>query len=440
MNHSLQCVMKIAFYIDNENHIGVDYSTPEKGNPGIGGTHYMFWSIAYYIKKIDQKIDVFIFAPIIDTMPSILKCKKCLSPIDAVRLAKEMGVDILILRGPNSKKDLFDEISIQKQKVVFWSHNFEDYKFATLAANNQYVMRNVCVGKEQMDRLRDHPLFDKTTYIYNAIDFNLYEGYERTNHSKIVGYMGSLTSKKGFHRLARVWKEVLKQVPDAQLYVLGGGNLYGKKWKTGKLNLTNEKYEKKITHYLADANGNIIPSVKFLGVVSGKEKLQLLNQLNVGVANPIGSETFCIVAIEYEYLRIPVVTVKKNGVLDTVIDKKTGYLFNNDKEFINSIVYLLNHDEEVDKLGNNGRNFVISNFGIHEICQKWIQLFEEIMNSSELKVSYNASNWFNNFKWLREINRRLKKTKIFHFLPPIIWYKQIVRDCYKYIKNGTECL
>lgn len=53
----------------------------------------------------------------------------------------------------------------------------------------------------------------------------------RTNaDTKKVVYSGALIKQKGFHILAKAWKNILKAVPDAELYVLGGG-LYGMTYK-----------------------------------------------------------------------------------------------------------------------------------------------------------------------------------------------------------------
>lgn len=40
--------MKICFYFDNSRRPDIDYSNPENGNPGIGGTEYIIWSVSYY--------------------------------------------------------------------------------------------------------------------------------------------------------------------------------------------------------------------------------------------------------------------------------------------------------------------------------------------------------------------------------------------------------
>ncbi|MFI3214118.1 MAG: glycosyltransferase family 4 protein [Eubacteriales bacterium] len=434
--------MKVGFYIENKSHQGIDYSMPEKGNPGIGGTQFMFWTVAWYLKKIYVDLEVYILAPLIETMPDSLYSISCNNSVEAVRVASSKNIDILILRGLNSDKKLFEEIEVHKQKVVFWSHNHEDNKFASLATDSQYVYKNVCVGKEQLDRLRDHKIYCKSTYIYNALDFSCYYGYEKDVTKKIVGYMGSLTPKKGFHRLAKNWKKVLKHVPDAELYVLGGGNLYNRQCTSiGDTNISDEKYYKKIIKYLDDGTGKVISSVKFMGIVAGNEKSEVLKKMSVGVVNPIGRETFCISAVEFEYFKIPVVTVKKNGVLDTVVNGKTGLLFNRDKDFVKYIVRLLNDHQLNEELGNNGYNYVLDNFEIKNICLKWRKLFDEIMNGINENPNHTTEHWLNDFKLLREANRKIKCVPLLRNIPSLLFYKQILRDMIKYLmkrKNENE--
>ncbi|MCD7710447.1 MAG: glycosyltransferase family 4 protein [Porphyromonadaceae bacterium] len=424
--------MRVAFYIDNEKCRGIDFSKPEKGNPGIGGTQFMFWSVAYYLNQMYADLDIYIFAPIIDRMPSSMKSVACATPIEAIKKAQTYSIDIIIIRGVCDDRPLFNTINQYKQKTIFWCHNPVWPRFADQMANCRYVLRNVCVGKEQLDELRDHVVFNKSTYIFNALDFTAYAGCESKGKGlNIVGYMGALIPDKGFHRLAKVWKDVLKQVPDAQLYVLGGVDLYGKELKRGSLNISDEAYERKIMKYLSDGHGHIHPSVHFMGVVSGTQKLELLNKLSVGVVNPIGTETFCIVAIEFEYLKIPVVSLKKGGVLDTILDKKTGLLFNTEKEFVNDIVSLLQNRNRAQQMGDFGHEYVARNFEIHQTCAEWKKLFDDCNAGRNVNVSYEAKNWFNNLKWLREGNRRIKSILLFKWLPSISWYKQFVSDIHK---------
>ena len=47
-----------------------------------------------------------------------------------------------------------------------------------------------------------------------------------------------------------IWPDVVKQVPDAQLYVIGSGKVYDENAKLGKYNIAEESYEKKFMSYL----------------------------------------------------------------------------------------------------------------------------------------------------------------------------------------------
>lgn len=416
--------MKVAFYLDNRNHVGIDYSQPEKGNPGIGGTQYMFWIISYYLCKNYPDIDLYLFAENTDKMPSEIKTIKVVDIIDAVKLAEEKNIDILVCRGAYFNNNFYDEIEKTNVKCIVWSHNFETYEEAKYISNSTNIKRNVCVGKEQYDRLRDHRIFEKSTYIYNTITLNLYTDIKCEKTKNSVCYIGSLHKGKGFERLAKVWPKIEKKVPDAQLFVLGGGNLYNKKAKMGKYNIAEDKFERNFIKYLIDKDGHIKENVHFMGVVGGKEKLELMKRNCIGVVNPTGiGETFCVGAIEFEALNVPVVTIRKYSLVETVCDKVTGLLFKNDKEFVENIVALLNNKELRENIGKNGNEFVKNKFSLDTIVNEWYNLLLDVYNDVKPNQNLQCENMWNNKKWIREANRRVKK--IFPFMPSVLWYESL---------------
>jgi glycosyltransferase involved in cell wall biosynthesis len=65
------------------------------------------------------------------------------------------------------------------------------------------------------------------------------------NKEQIVTYVGALIPTKGFHKLAKVWKNILKKVPTAKLQVIGDGKLYNKNAVLGPHGIAEAKYEKK---------------------------------------------------------------------------------------------------------------------------------------------------------------------------------------------------
>jgi glycosyltransferase involved in cell wall biosynthesis len=96
-----------------------------------------------------------------------------------------------------------------------------------IIANCANISRLVCVGREELDLLRDHPVIYKTTCIYNGIQPSIYAPEQHIiGDGTTVVYLGSLVREKGFHILARVWPKVKARVPDACLKVIGSGKVY----------------------------------------------------------------------------------------------------------------------------------------------------------------------------------------------------------------------
>lgn len=414
--------MKVAFYLDNEKHKGVDYSNPLNGNPGIGGTQYMIWSISFYLKKLYDDIDIVILAPIIESLPKELKRYKCMSLNEALYKAKDLEVDVLVFRGPVSELQIYDTIDRLKIKSISWAHNYENYDELTKAYKCKYLKRNVCVSKQQYDRLRDHDIYKKSTYIYNALDFNLYKKYICKNEEKekVVCFMGALHKSKGFHKLAKAWPGVIKSIPDAKLSVIGSGALYDKKSEMGKFGLSSDKYEKKFMKYLLDDKGNIHKSVKFHGVLGGEEKLKIISNSCIGIVNPNGrKETFCIVGVEFQALGVPIITRRKYGICDTTNENSCIYVKRTSKSLEKAIIDLLCDNKKRSEYSYNASKFVNDNFDIKLICEKWRELFEEIIDCREMELSYKTDNYSVHLKWLREINRVIGNGK----LPSILWYK-----------------
>ena len=98
------------------------------------------------------------------------------------------------------------------------------------------MKRIVCVGNEELELYCDHKAFKKSTVIFNAFPLPSSTPFtipfqERENE---VTFLASIVPHTHFHLLAKVWKEVIRQVPDAHLNVIGSGNLYNNSKALGK--------------------------------------------------------------------------------------------------------------------------------------------------------------------------------------------------------------
>ena len=82
--------MKAAFYLDNSKIGNADLRYPEKGNPGVGGTQYLFVATPFYIKNLSSiEIEVTIYAHHIDKLPDSLNVDK----VDNIEEALDSSLD-----------------------------------------------------------------------------------------------------------------------------------------------------------------------------------------------------------------------------------------------------------------------------------------------------------------------------------------------------------
>ncbi len=419
----------IAFYLYNKEFDLVDCSNIFLGNPGIGGTMYEIIATTYFLTKLYPDNYCYeLYAEAIDNLPKEISCTKVENMRAAIGMAIENKIDYLVLfywRGINEVlKVLPDDSSL---KIIIWVSDFIHRDTCNLdnLSKNKSVKRIVCVGHEQMDFYRDHPLFNKSVVICNGVPANnsskkIQPFYERPNE---VTYMGSFIKEKGFHVLAKAWADVLKAVPDAHLNVIGSGKLYNRNAKLGKWGIAEETVENSFMPYLTqtDEKGNleIMPSVTFWGVL-GNEKFDILGRTKAGVPNPSAiSETFCITALEMQQAGALVTTKRFGGFLDTVY--KSGLLYKNTNRLTECIVTLLSKKDN-----NYGEclDWIENNFSFNVVCKNWIDMFDEIERGETVKPKPIYYKSFLNR--VSEFNRKIKTIPGGQYLPTIMMYKNFI--------------
>lgn len=397
--------MKIGFLLDDRGFENVDLSKPRCGNPGVGGTQFCFAMLMDALCRNNQ-FTIHCFHFNLNKLPSGVTESMVRDDIEAIRLCKQLQIDIFVIKSPGDVK-VFDEIDAQGVKTISWAHNYIIGENVKRHMKSSSIRRVIFVGKEQYDRYIDCDLIDKSDYIYNMFAGN--ETWQRNKDLKnVVTYTGSLVKVKGFHVLAKAWKQVRKQVPDAELYVMGSGKLYDNKATLGKYGVASQQYEKEFMPWLLDTAGNPDSSVRFLGTV-GEEKNDYYAQTKVGVVNPSArTETFGLSAVEMAAFGIPVCTKGSNGLLDTVIHSKTGLLSHTSGRLAKNIVRLLKDESLNAQLGQQGKAF-IERFEPENIIGKWQQTFEDVYHDIAPKYQKPTGNYGNNAKWLRIIIRFLRK-------------------------------
>jgi len=418
--------LKIGFLFPDKGFVNVDLSNPRNGNNGVGGTQYSFVYLGFQLAK-NKNYELYFYHFNNNLLPFGINSVICPNVESIFEKAKNDCVDILIF-WTDYDVSLINLLSKYELNGILWAHNNLTYSLVKACEKSHFLKRVIFVGKQEYDRYIDCDIIYKSDFIYNMFDGNFFEKRELPSDNN-VAYVGSLVYDKGFHVLASIWKKILKKVPTAKLFVIGNGKLYDRNSKLGKFGLTNEKYENKFIPYIID-NDKIIDSVIFLGSL-GIEKNEYFKKIKVGVVNPTAkSETFGLSAIEMEAFGIPVVSKAKNGMYETVLNRKTGVLVHNKRQLKKAIITLLKNNKMNNLLSKQAKEFSNSAFLPNDICDKWCITFDEIQNNKLPRYVKPKNHFFNNGKFFRIINRYIRK--IFRFLPSFL---QLEYFCRKIIKK-----
>lgn len=401
--------MKVAFFLNNEEFASCrDFRDIEKGNPGIGGTEYMILLISYLLTIRENGIHVRLYVSKTGLFNSKMEVM-CVGDMEtSAHHASDDGFERFVFdhKRVNWYKHPFQNLAPQL-RLIPWCHCFTFTRELHIMCKNPNLGRIVYVGKETYDLMRDDVSFLKSDYIYNCVhlDKDRIEQaklYPNAKREHIVVYMGSLVPLKTFHVLAELWPRILKRVPDAQLYVIGNGKVYGDNVNLGKYGIAEESYESKFMPYLTN-KGKILASVHFMGAL-GEEKNEILLKAKVGVPNPTGkSETFCICAVEMQAMGCSATAMECPGYYDTIYN---GKIAKNKIQLEDNIVDLLLGD--APKEYEETLAFIHANFSENVVVSDWEKLLVSNLENS-LHPIFPITHKQYRLKWLKEVLRLLKQ-------------------------------
>ena len=389
----------IGIYISNYGVCDVDITNILSGNPGIGGTQYEMFLLAILLSK-SKKFNTTIF---LDKKQKGLEMGNiiCLKEQkEVVSNCNNLGIDILILRAM-SCFDFIDNLS--KTKVIYWVHNFIDYKSAVSLSSSKTVYKVVFVSKQHYDLYLDLSVIKKSDYVFNCVQ-TIKRNIHQQEKDNIVVFTGNLVPYNKLDVVTKMWPEILKKVPDAKLYVIGSGQNGNRTIQLGKEGIIADGYENIV---LAPLKKNKCEdSVVFWGN-KGIEKDEIIRQAKVAVA-PCKIETFCISAVEYILDNVPVVAIKKAGLIDVVKDKQTGLLCQTYRGMKKTLIALLTNKKKIT-ITEDAKNYIYENFSYTSFLSKWTNIINDTLACNK-QNQYKASKPLSeNLKWAGVIINKLKK-------------------------------
>lgn len=378
----------------------VNISGIEKGNPGIGGTQYEMFLLAYLMFQRNNDFD---FGLLLTHKQEGFEFSK-IDIIDnfqeVVSFCNENKVDILIMR-ENNQFNLINQLL--KTSVVFWIHNFISYKIVHQIGLSKNIKRVIFVSKQHYDFYIEYNLNKKASYIFNTLAFPEYlpKVVEKQNN---VVFTGNIVPIKRLHLVTKIWPYIHKKVPDSRLLVIGSGANAHRDAVLGPHKLAEAKYEKKIFEPLEKYS--LLDSVEFYGI-KGLEKNEIIRTAKVGVS-PNKDETFCLSAAEYILNGVPVVGVSRGGINDVVQNKKTGFLHRSLRSIKKDIVCVLKNKKRID-ITEQSISVMSFRFSYDCFYNSWVKNLLEVYDGVSVKRLRSSKPYWDKGKWIGCVLRFLRR-------------------------------
>lgn len=193
-----------------------------------------------------------------------------------------------------------------------------------------------------------------------GITFYNYKKYEREKTPTVL-FLNRIKKYKGVKILLEAIKE-LNNIVQLDAFIVGSGD-----------------YLNEMKEYSNQNNLN----VQFFGKVSEEKKAELMQKSWIFV-NPSFKEGWSIVNIEANYFGLPVIGSNVSGIKDSVINGKTGLLFEYEdyKELAEKIKYLIDNNKIRGKMSEEARKWA-QNFSWNKAASKYLNIIENYNKKNE---------------------------------------------------------
>jgi len=178
-------------------------------------------------------------------------------------------------------------------------------------------------------------------------------------------FVGRIEKYKGLHVLL---KSLLYVKEPVQLSIIGP--LVGE-----------AKYHKRIFELIIKVNEKTAHRVNYLGPKRPTEIIKYYQMASILVV-PSLSESFGNVILESLACETPVIASNVGGIPEIITNYKNGILIppNDAKKLAKVIEFLLNREELIRKLGEQGRRLVVEKFSVEVVAKKLLEVYNRLIN------------------------------------------------------------
>ncbi|MDC3395677.1 glycosyltransferase family 4 protein [Candidatus Pelagibacter sp.] len=263
----------------------------------------------------------------------------------------------------NSKiKKFYNSVMVRSDLIIagsnfIFSHIKENYtKYLNAKKKLLVIFRGINVD-----------YFDPTTKL-DSDEKKLLKKWEIEKDKKIILLPGRLTGWKGQEVFIEAINLVNIELGYEAFYAVILGSDQGR-----------DLYKKKLIRLTEQHR--LINQVKFIDHC--KDMALAYKVSDIVVSASIEPEAFGRVAVEAQSMEKPIIASNIGGSNETVIDEKTGFLFesNNAKSLSQKILKILSMDEaSLSSIGREGRKNIIQKFNVEKMCFSTYSEYKRILN------------------------------------------------------------
>ena len=209
--------------------------------------------------------------------------------------------------------------------------------------------------------------FDSTTKIEND-ENKLLNKWDIDKNKKIILLPGRLTSWKGQEVFIEAINLVNIELGYEAFYAVILGSDQGRDLYKKKLIRLSEQYR-------------LSKQIRFIDHC--KDMALAYKISDIVVSASIEPEAFGRVAVEAQSMEKPIIASNIGGSNETIIDEKTGFLYEagNAKSLSNKILRIVNMDENLLKsIGSNGRKNIVEKFNVEKMCFSTYSEYKRLLN------------------------------------------------------------
>lgn len=224
---------------------------------------------------------------------------------------------------------------------------------------------NNIIAVSEYSKLINKEWFKKSNIskVYNGVDVDF---FYPSKHIKIIEksifYIGTLSKKKGLHKLALIFNEVVQKYPEATLHLIGKGEKY---LNSLKKDVFCSKALDRLVYY---------------GTVPHEKIPLLINKSHI-VVFPTEGENFPFSFLEV--MSMEKIVIASNIPVSTEIIESgvNGFVAKSNKDYFDYISQIFEHKLDVIKIGVLARQTIIEKFSLNNMVQDTLEVYKKIIQN-----------------------------------------------------------